>query len=131
APTDLPTACHGAALRLTTVTRFPETITSVTSAPGIAKIASARGEPRAASDDSNRRTPPECTGRLTRNLQRALSIGSAVMRISAPIGRGRLWLRVAFNPPWAPAPSGGPPPPRCVAPGASPPSPGPPVGRPG
>src|SRR6266480_1415335 len=83
APTGLPITCHGAALRLTTVTRLPDTMTSATSAPGIAKISSTRGEPFASSGDANRRTPPSCTGSLTRNLQRALSIGSAVMRISA------------------------------------------------
>src|SRR5437763_6416475 len=83
APTDLPITCHGAALRLTTVTRLPDTMTSATSAPGIAKIASTRGEPLASCGDANRRTPPSCTGSLTRNLQRLLSIGSAVMRISA------------------------------------------------
>src|SRR5207249_4567318 len=43
-PTALPIACHGAALRLTTVTRLPDTMTSATSAPGIAKIASTNGE---------------------------------------------------------------------------------------
>src|SRR6266571_9261969 len=98
APTDLPIACHGAGLRLTTVTRLPETMTSVTSAPGIAKSASASGEPCAASDDANRRTPPECTGRLTRNLQRAVSIGSAVIRISASISEVCCGLRMRSTP---------------------------------
>ncbi len=58
-------------------------MTSLTSAPEMAKIASASGEPRASSGEANRRTPPACTGSLTRNLQRPLSIGSAVMRTSA------------------------------------------------
>src|SRR5438132_1988287 len=92
-PTDLPTTCHGAAPRLTTVTRLPDTMTSDTSAPGIAKIASTSGERLASSGDTNRRTPPSCTGSLTRNLHRAVSIGSAVMRISAllmsEVGRRR------------------------------------------
>jgi len=81
-PTALPTVCHGAGLRFTTVTRFPETITSATSASAIAKIPSASGEPLASSGDANRRTPPPCTGSLTMNLQRPVSIGSAVIRIS-------------------------------------------------
>ena len=82
-PTAFPTTGQGAGLRFTTVTRLPDTITSLTSAPGMAKIASGSGEPRASSGEANRRTPPAWIGSLTRNLQRPLSIGSAVMRRSA------------------------------------------------
>src|SRR5712692_3415053 len=78
-PTDFPTAVQGVAPRFTTVTRLPETITSPTSAPGMAKIAAARGEPCASAGDANRRTPAPCKGWLTMNLQREPSIGSAVI----------------------------------------------------
>src|SRR5713226_10773883 len=84
-PTAFPTTCHGVALRLTTVTRFPDTITSATPAPGIAKIASASGEPLASSTEAKRRTPPACSGSLTTNLQRPPSIGSAVIRRSVAL----------------------------------------------
>src|SRR6266487_3286402 len=70
APTAFPTACHGAGLSLTTVTMLPETITSVTPPAGIAKIASASGDPFASSADAKRRTPVACSGWLTTNLQR-------------------------------------------------------------
>src|SRR5256712_8736807 len=78
-PTDFPTAVQGVTPRFTTVTRLPETITSPTSAPGMAKIAAASGEPSASAADANRRTPAACTGWLTTNLQREPSIGSAVI----------------------------------------------------
>src|SRR6266545_1911948 len=83
APTALPTACHGAGDCLTTVTRLPDTISSLTDSPGIAKIASASGEPLASAGAVKRRTPPANTGTLIMNLQRWASIGSAVMLISA------------------------------------------------
>src|SRR3989441_830858 len=89
-PTDFPTAVQGAGLPFTTVTRLPETTTSRTPAPGIAKIAPASGEPLASSGDVNRRAPPGCTGALTTNLQRASSIGSAVILISAVV-MGEVW----------------------------------------
>src|SRR6266571_4945238 len=82
APTAFPTTGHGAGLSFTTVTMLPETITSVTPPAGIAKIDSASGEPLASSGDVKRRTPAACSGWLTTNLQRWLSTGSAVMRIS-------------------------------------------------
>src|SRR6266446_1195074 len=82
-PTARPTDCHGAGDCLTTVTRLPDTISSLTDRPGIAKIASASGEPFASPGAVNRRTPPANTGTLTMNLQRWVSIGSAVIRISA------------------------------------------------
>src|SRR6267154_5263031 len=82
-PTARPTACHGAGACFTTVTMFPDTMSSLTARPGIAKIASASGDPFASSASVNRRTPPAHTGTLTTNLQRWSSIGSAVMRISA------------------------------------------------
>src|SRR5256886_3522249 len=99
-PTAFPTVCTGAGPRFTTVPRFPDTITSATSASGIAKIASASGEPLASPGDANRRTPPACTGSLTMNLQRPVSIGSAVMRISARLmrlnyPRARAWGNLA------------------------------------
>src|SRR5712691_2328327 len=81
-PTARPTACHGAGDCFTTVMMFPDTISSLMARPGIAKIASASGEPCASSGVVNRRTPPASTGTLMTNLQRWLSIGSAVMRIS-------------------------------------------------
>src|SRR6266700_198625 len=80
APTDRPRAVHGVGLRFTAVTRFPDTM--ISAMPGMANSASARGDPLASSGDAKRRTPPACTGTLTRNLQRSLSIGSAVMRTS-------------------------------------------------
>src|SRR5438094_842748 len=124
APTDLPITCHGAGLRFTTVTRLPDTMTSVTSAPGIAKIASTSGEPFASSAPENRRTPPACTGALTRNLQRAVSIGSAVMRISTrSIWRSMSGGAGGFNPRWASAAVAAPPAPCYAAPPASLPSP--------
>src|SRR6266446_1335643 len=84
APIGFPTACHGGVGDcLTTVMMFPDTMSSLTARPGIAKIASASGDPFASSASVNRRTPPAHTGTLTTNLQRWLSIGSAVMRISA------------------------------------------------
>jgi len=61
---------------------LPETMTSVTPPAGIAKIDSASGEPLASSAEVKRRTPAACSGWLTTNLQRWLSTGSAVMRIS-------------------------------------------------
>src|SRR3989442_1153453 len=61
-PTALPTTGQAAGLRFTTVTRLPDTMTSLTSAPGMAKIACASGEPCASSGEANRRTPPACTG---------------------------------------------------------------------
>ncbi len=82
-PTARPTACHGTGDCFTTVTMLPETISSVTPRPGREKIASASGEPCASSGAVNRRTPPASTGTLTTNLQRWLSIGSAVIRISS------------------------------------------------
>src|SRR6267378_731854 len=82
-PTGFPTACHGSGDCFTTVMMFPDTMSSLTARPGIAKIASASGDPFASSAPVNRRTPPAHTGTLTTNLQRWLSIGSAVMRISA------------------------------------------------
>src|SRR5207247_11046164 len=84
-PTALAATGHGAGLRFTTVTRLADTMTSLTSAPGMAKIASASGDPRASSGVANRRTPPTCSGSLTRNLQRPLSIGSAVIRTSVTL----------------------------------------------
>src|SRR5882762_3834007 len=83
APIAFPTACHGAGDCLTTVTMLPDTMSSLTARPGIAKIDSASGEPCASSGAENRRTPPASTGTLTTNLQRWVSIGSAVMRSSA------------------------------------------------
>src|SRR6266446_9623249 len=84
APIGFPTACHGGVGDcLTTVMMLPDTMSSLTARPGIAKIASASGDPFASSAPVNRRTPPAHTGTLTTNLQRWLSIGSAVMRISA------------------------------------------------
>src|SRR6266571_885106 len=83
APIGFPTACHGVGDCLTTVMRFPDTMSSLTARSGIAKIASASGDPVASSADENRRTPPANTSLLTTNLQRWLSIGSAVTRISA------------------------------------------------
>src|SRR5438094_3535301 len=97
-PTALPTAGQGAGLRFTTVTRLPDTMTSLTSAPGMAKIASASGEPRASSGVANRPTPPPCSGSLTRNLQRPLSIGSAVMRMSPGVICGNLTRRSGRRP---------------------------------
>src|SRR5712691_5404205 len=82
-PTARPTACHGAGDCLTTVTMLPDTMSSLTARPGIAKIDSASGEPFASSWPEKRRTPPASTGTLTTNLQRWVSIGSAVMRSSA------------------------------------------------
>src|SRR5882762_1540566 len=81
-PTARPIACHGAGDCFTTVMMFPDTISSVTSRPGMAKIASASGDPFASSGAVNRRTPPVSTGTLMTNLQRWVSIGSAVMRMS-------------------------------------------------
>src|SRR5712664_1093753 len=93
APTGFPTACHGAGDCFTTVTMFPDTMSSLTARPGTAKIASASGEPFASSVVVNRRTPPASTGTLTTNLQRCASIGSAVIRMSAAaiahLSRGR------------------------------------------
>src|SRR5881628_2548155 len=83
APIGFPTACHGVGDCLTTVMRFPDTMSSLIARSGIAKIASASGDPVASSADEKRRTPPANTSLLTTNLQRWLSIGSAVMRISA------------------------------------------------
>src|SRR6267143_1118906 len=93
-PTGFPTACHGGVGDcLTTVTMLPDTINSLTARPGMAKIASASGEPFASSGLVNRRTPPASTGTLTTNLQRWLSIGSAVIRTSVVaiphLSRGR------------------------------------------
>src|SRR2546422_10709517 len=82
-PTAFPIACHGAGDCFTTVMMFPDTISSLTARPGMAKIASASGEPFASSGVENRRTPPASTGTLTTNLQRWLSIGSAGMGGSA------------------------------------------------
>src|SRR2546428_13429840 len=82
-PTAFPIACHGAGDCFTTVMMFPDTISSLTARPGMAKIASASGEPFVSSGVVNRRTPPASTGTLTTHLQRWLSIGSAVIRMSA------------------------------------------------
>src|SRR3954469_9486015 len=82
APTGFPTACHGAGDCFTTVTMFPETISSLTARPGMANIASASGDPFASSAPVNRRTPPASTGTLSTTLQRCVSIGSAVIRTS-------------------------------------------------
>ena len=84
APTALPTACQGEGDCLTTVTMLPDTMSSFTPTPGMAKIASAKGEPFASPAPVKRRTPPSpSTGTFTTNLQRWSSIGSAVIRISA------------------------------------------------
>src|SRR6267378_7552917 len=93
-PTARPAACHGGVADcLTTVMMLPDTMSSLTARPGIAKIASASGEPFASSGPVNRRTPPASTGTLTTNLQRWLSIGSAVIRTSVVaiphLSRGR------------------------------------------
>src|SRR3989442_1031464 len=92
-PTARPTACHGAGDCFTTVMMFPDTISSLTARPGMAKTASASGDPFASSGVENRRTPPASAGTLRTNLQRWLSIGSAVIRMSAAaiahLSRGR------------------------------------------
>src|SRR5205814_10725214 len=78
-----PFAGQGAGDCLTTVTMLPDTISSPTARPGIPKIASASGEPFASATSVKRRTPPASTGTLTTNLQRWLSIGSAVILMLA------------------------------------------------
>src|SRR5437667_1789239 len=82
-PTAFPIACHGAGDCFTKVMMVRDTISSLTARPGTAKIASASAEPFVRSGVVNRRPPPASTGTLTTNLQRWLSIGSAVIRISA------------------------------------------------
>src|SRR6266705_4013011 len=76
---------------------LPDTISSLTARPGIAKIAAASGEPFASSAPANRRTPPLSTGTLSTNLQRWLSIGSAVIRISAVLSGGGTVLPHGFR----------------------------------
>src|SRR6266516_3194317 len=76
---------------------LPNTISSLTARPGIAKIAAASGEPFASSAPTNRRTPPLSTGTLSTNLQRWLSIGSAVIRISAVLSGGGTVLPHGFR----------------------------------